>query len=145
MARRRKRDFWDDIEDDVVSQEEAKNANDSDADQGRYTDALDDEGFRLTKCMPVKVIARILLCVAAVVIGLSGYIFYKYVDDRYANGTYTTSYFESNGFSREYNDTIERLIEALKAIEGEGDTTPERAAELASGLLGTDSNFSYYV
>ena len=39
------------------------------------------------------------------------------MDDRYANGTYTTSYFESNGFSREYNETIEKLIQALKAIE----------------------------
>lgn len=145
MARKRKRDFWDDIEDDVVSQEESKPAKESNITQGGYTDADEDEGFKLTKCMPVKVIARILLCVAAAVIALSGYTFYKYVDDRYANGTYTTSYFESNGFSREYNDTIEKLIQALKAIEGEGDVTPERAAELVTGVMGTNGNFSYYV
>ncbi len=145
MARKKKRDFWDDIEDDVVSQEESKPAKSPAKHQGEYTDYDEEEGFKLTKCMPAKIIARILLCVAAVVIGLSGYTFYKYVDDRYANGTYTTSYFESNGFSREYNETIEKLIQALKAIEAEGGITQERAMELAFGVMGTSSNFSYYI
>ena len=77
-----------------------------------------------------KIIARILLCAAAVVIVVCGLIFYRYVDDRQANGTYTTSYFDSNGFSREYNDAVERLLEALQAIEAEGNITTERAANL---------------
>lgn len=145
MARRKKRDFWDDIEDDIIAQEEPKSAKAPEMYQGGYTDDEEDEGFKLTRCMPVKVIARILLCIAAAVIALSGYTFYKYVDDRYTNGMYTTSYFESNGFSREYNATIEKLIGALKAIEGEGSVTPERAAELAAGIMGTTGNFSYYI
>lgn len=144
MARKKKRDFWDDIEEDVVAREESKPAKYSARNQGEYTE-YEDEGFKLTKSMPFKVITRILLCVAAVVIGLSGYILYRYVDDRYANGMYTTGYFESNGFSREYNDTIEKLIQTLKVIEAEGDITEDRAAELASGIMGSNSNFSYYV
>lgn len=144
MARKKKRDFWDDVEDDVILQEESKSARYSAGNQGEYTE-YEDEGFRLTRCLPAKVIARILLCVAAIVIGLSGYVFYRYVDDRYANGTYTTSYFDSNGFSREYNDTVERLITALKAVEGEGGVTADRAAEIISGAMGTYMNFSYYI
>ncbi len=144
MARKKKRDFWDDVEDDVILQEESKSARYSDGNQGEYTE-YEDEEFRLTRCLPVKVIARILLCVAAVVIGLSGYVLYRYVDDRYANGTYTTSYFDSNGFSREYNDTVEQLITALKAVEGEGSVTADRAAEIISGVMGTYMNFSYYI
>lgn len=145
MARRRKRDFWDDIDDDVLSREKSGAQKDSEDQQDGYAGYDDDEGFRLTKCMPVKVIARILLCVAAVVTALSGYIFYKFVDDRYANGAYTTSYFESNGFSREYNASVEKLLDVLKAVEAENGADPERAAEMAAGVLGTNSNFSYYV
>ena len=145
MARKRKRDFWDDVEDDVVSQEAPKPDRAAAGDQGGYTDYDEDEGFKLTRCMPVKVITRILLCVAAIVIGLSGYVFYKYVDERYANGAYTTSYFDGNGFSREYNKTIEKLIGAMKVVESEGDITQERAAEIVSGALGTSVNFSYYI
>ena len=145
MARKRKRDFWDDVEDDVISQEESERESYSAREQGGYTEDYEDEGFRLTRCMPAKIIARILLCAAAVVIVVCGLIFYRYVDDRQANGTYTTSYFDSNGFSREYNDAVERLLEALQAIEAEGNITTERAAELASGIMGTNTNFSYYI
>lgn len=144
MARRKKRDFWDDVEDDVTLQEESDTARYSAGNQGEYTE-YEDERFRFTRCLPIKVIARILLCVAAVVIGLSGYVVYRYVDDRYSNGTYTTSYFDSNGFSREYNDTVERLIQGLKAVEGESGAASDRAAEIISGAMGTYMNFSYYI
>ena len=50
--------------------------------------------------MLAKIIAHSIFYVAVVVIKLSGYTFYKYVDDRYANGTYTTSYFEVMVFQR---------------------------------------------
>lgn len=146
MARKKKRDFWDDVGEDVVVQEKPQNQTKDPENQSEYTEYdIEDEGFKLTKCMPVKIAARIILCIAAVVIGLSGYICYKYVEDRYIDGAYSTSYFDSNGFSREYNECVNHLIKALKAIEDEGDVTPERAAELAAAIMGDTGNFSYFV
>lgn len=146
MARKKKRDFWDDVGEDVVVQEKLQNQTKDPENQSEYTEYdIEDEGFKLTKCMPVKIVARIILCIAAVVIGLSGYICYKYVEDRYMDGAYSTSYFDSNGFSREYNECVNNLIKALKVIEDEGDVTPERAAELAAAIMGDTGNFSYFV
>ena len=80
MARKKKRDFWDDVGEDVVVQEKPQNQTKDPENQSEYTEYdIEDEGFKLTKCMPVKIAARIILCIAAVVIGLSGYICYKYV------------------------------------------------------------------
>lgn len=145
MARKKKRDFWDDIDEDVVPQEEPVQRSVSAGNQDEYTDYDGDEGFKLTKCMPAKIIARILLCIAAVVVGLSAYICFKYVDDRYTDGVYSTSYFDSNGFSREYNESINKLIKLLQAIEAEGEVTPERVAEMSASVLGANTNFSFFI
>ena len=145
MARKKKRDFWDDIDEDVVPQEEPMQRSVSAGNQDEYTDYDGDEGFKLTKCMPAKIIARILLCIAAVVVGLSAYICFKYVDDRYTDGVYSTSYFDSNGFSREYNESINKLIKLLQAIEAEGEVTPERVAEMSASVLGANTNFSFFI
>ena len=98
MARKKKRDFWDDVEDDFIPQEDSKSQHYSDEDQSGYTEDYEDEGFRMTRSMPVKIIARILLCAAAIVIGLSGLVFFRYVDDRHSNGTYTTNLMEKRGW-----------------------------------------------
>lgn len=145
MARKKKRDFWDDIDEDVLPQEDPIQRHASAGNQDEYTDYDGDEGFKLTKCMPAKIIARILLCVAAIVVGVSAYICFKYVDDRYTDGVYSTSYFDSNGFSKEYNGSINKLIKLLQAIETEGDVSAERVSEMAASVLGANSNFSFYI
>lgn len=145
MARKKKRDFWDDIDEDVLPQEDPIQRHVSAGNQDEYTDYDGDEGFKLTKCMPAKIIARILLCVAAIVVGVSAYICFKYVDDRYTDGVYSTSYFDSNGFSKEYNESINKLIKLLQAIETEGDVSAERISEMAASVLGANSNFSFYI
>lgn len=139
MSRKKKNEFWDDLEDDILDDE-------SDSHSSENADEyIEDEGFVLTKSKPIKVIARILLFLSVAVIILSGYTCYQYITDRYVDGTYTTSYFESNSFSSEYNDAVEKLIGLLKVIEDEGDVTEERAQELAEGIMGESTNFSYYV
>lgn len=145
MARKKKRDFWDDIDEDVLPQEDPIQRHVSAGNQDEYTDYDGDEGFKLTKCMPAKIIARILLCVAAIVVGVSAYICFKYVDDRYTDGVYSTSYFDSNGFSKEYNESINKLIKLLQAIETEGDVSADRVSEMAASVLGANSNFSFYI
>ena len=146
MARKRRRDFWDDIDDDLMMEEEPKYTNQSIIYDEEYAEPeIENEGFKLTKCTPVKVFARLLLFVAAVVVGLSGYVCYKYVSDRYNDGSYSTSYFDSNGFSEEYNDSVTHLLKLIQAVEAEDELTPERTAEMIASIMGTNSNFSFFI
>lgn len=107
---KKKRDFWDDVDEEVeVSDKHQKEKSsyddsykgaayhdDTEDDYSNYDDDSDDR-FHLTRCMPFKIVTRLLLLVAAAVIGISGYICYKYIDDRY-DGGYTNNYFSSKGF-----------------------------------------------
>ena len=146
MARKRRRDFWDDIDDDLMVEDEPKYTNQSIIYDEEYAETeIENEGFKLVKCTPVKVFARLLLFVAAVVVGLSGYVCYKYVSDRYNDGSYSTSYFDSNGFSEEYNDSVTRLLKLIQAVEAEDELTPERTSEMIASIMGTNSNFSFFI
>ena len=68
MAKKKKRDFWDDV--DV--EEEIVPISDKGTGKNAYSDDIDDDsdGFRATRCTPLKVVMRILLFVAAAVVGL---------------------------------------------------------------------------
>lgn len=146
MARKRRRDFWDDIDDDLMMDDEPKYTNQSIIYDEEYAETeIENEGFKLTKCTPFKVFARLLLFVAAVVVGLSGYVCYKYVSDRYNDGSYSTSYFDSNGFSEEYNDSVTRLLKLIQAVEAEDELTQERTSEMIASIMGTNSNFSFFI
>ena len=70
MAKKKKRDFWDDVEVEEIEPISAGKTS-----RNQYPDNIDDDddgGFRATRCMPLKIIMRILLFVAAAVVGLSG-------------------------------------------------------------------------
>lgn len=142
MAKKRKRDFWDDPDDGIVLHEKGPKHSEpiSDNDDRPY-----EEGFKATKSMPLKVLARILLFVAAAVVGVSVYIGYKYIDDRYAQGVYSSSYFDSTGFSVEYNNHVNNLIKLLTAVEQETDPTEERLTDMVNTIMGSNSNFSFLV
>lgn len=145
MAKKRKRDFWDDVDEEIEVPEKKQKRSKSKPQQPA-DDTADDGRFHPTRCLPLNVIMRLLLFVAAVVIGLSGYICYKYVDDRYDGGI-VTSYFQSKSFSEQYNDTVEKVLKIVDAIEKEPDLTEtqEKVNALAEGILGTNGNFSFLV
>ncbi len=146
MARKRKRDFWDDIDDDLMMDDEPQRTNQSIIYDEEYAEPeIENEGFKLTKSAPFKVIARLLLFVAAVVVGLSGYVCYNYISDRYNDGSYSTSYFDSNGFSEAYNESVTHLLKLIQAVEAEEEVTPEQTAEMIASIMGTNSNFSFFV
>ena len=112
MAKKKKRDFWDDVDEKVEVPAKKRGRQGKE----RLGEENEDDGrFHPTRNMPLKVIMRCLLFVAAVVVGLSGYICYKYIDDRYVGG-YTTSYFSSKGFSEQYNATVEKVLKIIDAI-----------------------------
>ena len=143
---KKKRDFWDDVDEEVeVSDKHQKEKSsyddsykgaayhdDTEDDYSNYDDDSDDR-FHLTRCMPFKIVTRLLLLVAAAVIGISGYICYKYIDDRY-DGGYTNNYFSSKGFSIEYNDSVEKVLKIMEAVEND--------ASLADGQDKMDALFA---
>ena len=143
MAKKKKRDFWDDVDEEVEVPAKKRGRQGKE----RLGEENEDDGrFHPTRNMPLKVIMRCLLFVAAVVVGLSGYICYKYIDDRY-DGGYTTSYFSSKGFSEQYNATVEKVLKIIDAIEKDASLaeTQEKVNSLAEGILGTNGNFSFLV
>ena len=78
MARKKKNDFWDDVEDlNTVSD------NDQTGDDDTAEVAVDEE-WSAVKSLPLKVIMRFLLMVSCLVALVSAYIAYEYVNDRYA-------------------------------------------------------------
>ena len=61
MAKKKKRDFWDDVEVEEIEPISAGKTS-----RNQYPDNIDDDddgGFRATRCMPLKIIMRILLFV----------------------------------------------------------------------------------
>jgi len=150
MAKKKKRDFWDDVDEEV---EVSAKKRDSRSGRGQndytdnYADDYDDDGrFHPTRCLPLKIVMRCLLFVAAVVVGLSGYICYKYVADRY-DGGFTSSYFSSKGFSEQYNDAVGKVLKIVDAVEKDPALaeTQEKVDSLAESVLGPGGNFSFLV
>ena len=74
MARKKKNDFWDDVEDlNTVSD------NDQTGDDDTAEVAVDEE-WSAVKSLPLKVIMRFLLMVSCLVALVSAYIAYEYVN-----------------------------------------------------------------
>lgn len=145
---KKKRDFWDDVDEDVeISGKHPKHMSSYDEEDTEVPEEVDpDDKFHLTRCLPFKLVTRILLFVAAAVIGVSGYICYKYVDDRY-DGGYTNSYFSSKGFSEQYNDAVENVLKIVEQVElnpSYADSQDSMDA-LVSTFFDDESNFSFYV
>ena len=113
MARKKKNDFWDDVEDlNTVSD------NDQTGDDDTAEVAVDEE-WSAVKSLPLKVIMRFLLMVSCLVALVSAYIAYEYVNDRYAGGSYSTDFFDSASFADEYNKSMDQLLQLVQAMEAD--------------------------
>lgn len=145
MAKKKKRDFWDDVEVD----EEIDPKAGQDTSKNQYSDNIDydddDDGFRATRCLPLKIVMRILLFVAAAVVGLSGFIYLRYMDQKAESGE--ANYFSSKSFSQEYDKAIANVLKLTQAVEQDpslADDT-ETLAALIDSTMGGVKNFSFIV
>lgn len=170
MARRSKRgnDFWDDNDqrEDIVDEiGNFKAANIDENDETAKKTAPrpieepmeaadeymeeDDEGWTLTNSMAVKVIVRILMFAAAAVVGISGFVTYKYLQDRYVGDAISNNYTQSVTFTDEYDSSMTRLIRLIQQIESEPTSLEPENAELLSTLvenyMGKDTNFNFVI
>lgn len=141
MARKKKNDFWDDVDEVEVS------AGNSGSDYTANT--TDDEEWSAVKSLPLKVIVRFLLMVACLVALASAYIAYEYVGDRYAGGSYSTDFFNSGSFAKEYNKSMDQLMQFVQAMEADPSVTQAGNEELLSTLIenymGKDTNFYFMI
>mgnify|MGYP005756192697 CR=1 FL=1 len=142
MSKKKKRDFWDDIED-----EELETSSDRGMNDGRYANDIDyeDDGkFHATRCLPLKVIMRILLFVAAAVAALSGLICYRYMEER-ADGS--SNYFGSRSFSEAYNEAVEHVLDTISLIEQDSSLADSQDTlnTLLESTMGQVRNFSFIV
>ena len=143
MAKKKKRDFWDDVEVEEIEPISAGKTS-----RNQYPDNIDDDddgGFRATRCMPLKIIMRILLFVAAAVVGLSGFICLRYMDQRAESGE--AYYFSSKAFSQEYDKAIANVLKLTQAVEQDPALASDAAtlATLVDSTMGGVKNFSFIV
>lgn len=142
----KKKDFWD--EDERVSDTEAESSSsESESDEPEY-DIEDDGRWHPTKSTPLKVFARILLFISAVVLVVSGLVVYTYFG---GGGTLHSepNYYQSTFFGTEYQKSVLQLIRLIKAVETRGDI-PESEREksnkdLVDNYLTSEGNFSFVV
>ena len=136
---KKKRDFWDDVD------EEVEVSNDRQPQADVYEDDQDDR-FHINRSLPFKIITRLLLFVMAVAVGVSGYICYRYIDDRY-DGGFTNNYFSSKGFSTEYNEAVLKVLKIVEAAEQDPTLveSQEKIDALVEGILDQSGNFSFLV
>lgn len=143
MAKKKKRDFWDDV--DV--EEEIVPISDKGTGKYAYSDDIDDDsdGFRATRCTPLKVVMRILLFVAAAVVGLSGFICFRYMNQKAESGE--ANYFSSKTFSQEYDKAITNVLKITEAVEQDPSLAgnAETMATLIDSTMGGVKNFSFIV
>lgn len=143
MAKKKKRDFWDDVEVEEIDPISA-----GETSRNQYPDNIEDDddgGFRATRCMPLKIIMRILLFAAAAVVGLSGFICLRYMDQRAESGE--ANYFSSKAFSQEYDKAIANVLKLTQAVEQDPALASDAAtlATLVDSTMGDVKNFSFIV
>ncbi len=141
MARKKKNDFWDDVEE--VETSETQSEDDSTASTAA------DEEWSAVKSLPLKVVMRFLLMISCLVALVSAYVAYEYVGDRYAGGSYSTDFFDSRSFAEEYNKSMDQLLQLVQAMEADPSVTQAGNEELLTTLvenyMGKDSNFSFMI
>ena len=130
MARKKKNDFWDDVEDlNTVSDDDQTGDDDT-------AEVAVDEEWSAVKSLPLKVIMRFLLMVSCLVALVSAYIAYEYVNDRYAGGSYSTDFFDSASFwPDEYNKSMDQLLQLVQAMEADPSVTQAGNEELLTTLV----------
>ena len=136
---RKKKDFWDGVDDERVVVEKT-------ADSRAQTA---EEEWSAVKSTPIKVIMRILLMISCLAALASGFIAYQFIQDRYAGGSYSTDYFNSGSFAEEYNNSVEKLLGLVEGIEADPTVLREGNEQLLSTLIenymGKDTNFSFLI
>ena len=136
---RKKKDFWDGVDDERVVVEKT-------ADSRAQTA---EEEWSAVKSTPIKVIMRILLMISCLAALASGFIAYQFIQDRYAGGSYSTDYFNSGSFAEEYNNSVEKLLGLVEGIEADPTVLREGNEQLLSTLtenyMGKDTNFSFLI
>lgn len=141
MARKKKNDFWDDVDDTEVV--------DDGSGDNHTAKMIEDEEWSAVKSLPLKVIMRLLLMVACLVALGSAYIAYEYVGDRYAGGSYSTDFYNSRSFAAEYNKSVDQLLRLVQAMEADPSVTQAGNEELLTTLvenyMGKDTNFSFII
>lgn len=141
MARKKKNDFWDDVDEMEVSDNQSGNDH-----TGKITE---DEEWSAVKSLPLKIVMRFLLMVACLVALGSAYIAYEFVGDRYAGGSYSTDFYNSGSFAAEYNKSVDQLLQLVQAMEADPSVTQAGNEELLTTLvenyMGKDTNFSFMI
>ena len=136
---RKKKDFWDGVDDARVVVEDTS---------GVRAQAAEEE-WSAVKSTPIKVIMRILLMLSCLAALASGLIAYQFVQDRYAGGSYSTDYYNSGSFAREYNNSVDKLLGLVQGIEADPSVTQKGNEQLLSTLIenymGKDTNFSFLI
>jgi len=141
MSRKKKNDFWDGVDDEqVVSY---------DPPEDEEGEAETEEDWSLLKSTPLKVVMRIILMISCLVALLSGYVAYQYVQDRYAGGSYSSDFFDSESFADQYNNSVKQLISLIGAMEKDSEVTKEGNEELLTTMvenyMGKETNFSFLI
>ena len=140
MSRKKKNDFWDDVDDEKVA------SYDSPEEEG---EAEAEEEWSAFKSTPVKVILRIFLMIACIVSLVSGYVIYQYVQDRYAGGSYSPDFFDSASFADQYSSSVDQITGLLGAMEADSEITKDGNEELLTTMvenyMGKDTNFSFII
>ncbi len=145
----RKKDFWDEVDSDarIPDIPDSELTREDEERIQQQLAAIDESGWHPTKSRAVKLLARVVLMVAAMAILFSGYIIYKYVR---SGGTWTSApdYYQSGEFMTEYNRSVGQLLELVEAIDSQSGTSrldSEVDQELIDSYLPTDGNFAFVV
>ncbi len=140
MARNKKNDFWDDV--DLAEQASGQAA-------GSHKGRKAADEWSATKSTPIKVIMRILLMLSCMAALVSAYIAYEYVNDRYAGGSYSNNFYSSESFAKEYNKSVNSLMEMITAMEADPSVTEVGNEELLNAMvenyMGKDTNFAFLI
>ncbi len=140
MAKKKKNDFWDDV--DVRESSAAGNG-------GNAQVKPIQEEWSATKSTPIKFLMRILLMISCLAALASAYVAYSYIGDRYAGGSFSNDYFNSGSFAGEYNKSIGKLMELVEAMEAEPTVTDAGNEELLSTMvenyMGKETNFTFMI
>ena len=139
MARKKKNDFWDDVDETRVV------VNDSPEDPAPAAE----EDWPAVKSTPIKVLMRLLLMISCLVALAAGYICYEYVRDRYTEGSYSDDFYSSRSFADEYNNRVDQLLNLVSAMEADSSVTDTGNEQLLSTLvenyMGKGTNFSFII
>ncbi len=138
MARKKKNDFWDDVDEEL-----------STTSAGSQSAKVKEEDWSATKSLPLKLLMRFLLMIACFVVLGSAFIAYRYIGDRYASGSYSNDFYESGSFAGQYNNSVAQLMQLVGAIDVNPDFTQigneEMLATQVENYMGKDTNFAFLV